>query len=329
MRIALAAIAVLAAGCDLYFGSSGDHSIPDANRMDGQRAIDSHVAIDGGAGGIGNPPSALDFDSLRDTGHRNVWEVASNTLAQLTDGPGVDKQPAPSGDGRYLAFASDRGGSMQIYVLDRVLGATSQLTSGSADADEPSFSHDDSRIAYHRGNAVYVMDADGRNAQVVADAGSASPDAYEHPRFTADDAGLVFDRVNEIDACNLDGSSFHSIVANWTTDELAPVLDGGGDAVAYQVQCEGDAFSVWIVPAAESNQPCTGIRVTSPAIANASHPAWSLQGYVAFELGAAGSASNASIAFTTADSSGPQPFTLITAGGYDDRDPAWVPPPPL
>src|SRR4051812_13879807 len=58
-----------------------------------------------------------------------IWEFHSDATPprQLTRGPGLDKSPRWSPDGQQLAFTSNRGGSIQLYLLDRDGGEARQV----------------------------------------------------------------------------------------------------------------------------------------------------------------------------------------------------------
>lgn len=59
-----------------------------------------------------------------------IWAYAADGQPprQLTQGPGLDKEPRWSPDGKRLAFASDRaGGAPQLYVMDLAGGEARQL----------------------------------------------------------------------------------------------------------------------------------------------------------------------------------------------------------
>jgi len=124
---------------------------------------------DGGAD-EGTAARWLAFDSDRGTFNRDIYLVRDDgaQLMRLTTEPSFEKEPAFSHNGKILAFASDRSGTMQIYAMDLAKGGVTQLTSRDAGADQPSWSGDDSRILFHSGPSVYVMAADGSHPEVLA-----------------------------------------------------------------------------------------------------------------------------------------------------------------
>jgi TolB protein len=67
---------------------------------------------------------------------------------RLTSGSWQDIAPALSPDGEQLAFASNRGGSWDIYLMDLSSGETSPLTASAAYDSSPSFSPDGLWLAY-------------------------------------------------------------------------------------------------------------------------------------------------------------------------------------
>jgi Tol biopolymer transport system component len=85
----------------------------------------------------------------------------------LTDDGYLEADPAWSPDGRFVAYSSDRAGSMDLYVRDMGTGSTRRLTSTPGAEAAASWSPDGARIAFvsrRDGNfEVYAMDADGIN----------------------------------------------------------------------------------------------------------------------------------------------------------------------
>src|SRR5207249_4418225 len=79
---------------------------------------------------------------------------------RLTNDAAVDTDAAWSPDGRSIAFASDRGGSMEIWIADSRSGDARQLTHTGATPTEPSWSPDGSRIAFIDAEGqLYVAEA--------------------------------------------------------------------------------------------------------------------------------------------------------------------------
>jgi TolB protein len=68
---------------------------------------------------------------------------------QLTDSPADEWNPAPSSDGRQLAYLSDRNSRLGIVVLDIVSGEEEVLTGRTHDEFFPVWSPDDRRLAFY------------------------------------------------------------------------------------------------------------------------------------------------------------------------------------
>lgn len=106
------------------------------------------------------PPSAGDFYALQ----------------RLTSTPNGAYQPVIAPDGKHMAYASERTGNWDIYVLDWTTGVETRLTDDPLNDMAPSWSPDGTRIAYQHNvpsqtgpvKAEYtVMNADGSNKTVL------------------------------------------------------------------------------------------------------------------------------------------------------------------
>jgi Tol biopolymer transport system component len=90
-------------------------------------------------------------------GQRDLWTIPARTggePVQVTDDVAFDLNPVWSPDGKLLYFASDRGGSMNIWRVPleeqtgRVTGPPEPLTTPSSYAQQVAFSRDGRRAAY-------------------------------------------------------------------------------------------------------------------------------------------------------------------------------------
>jgi eukaryotic-like serine/threonine-protein kinase len=92
----------------------------------------------------------------RGSGQRDIWIIpaAGGEPRQVTNDQAFDWNPVWSADGRYLYFASDRGGSMNFWRVSfdetsgRVSGEPESVTTPSAFSQHLSFSRDGKRMAY-------------------------------------------------------------------------------------------------------------------------------------------------------------------------------------
>ncbi len=128
------------------------------------------------------------FHSTR-TKRSNLYIInADGTgLRQLTDDPGIDRAPAWSPDGSQIAFFSSRddsnpsacdnamGCNFNLYTIHPDGSGLRRLTDTPEAEQWPAWSPDGTQIAYgigsDGGDQVFVIDADGGNADAVTPAG--------------------------------------------------------------------------------------------------------------------------------------------------------------
>jgi len=89
----------------------------------------------------------------------------SGVVINLTDGPGVDRDPAWSPDGSRIAFSSDRAGDFEIFVMNADGTGVTRLTNDPGSDLSPSWSPDGHRLAFESDRngdfEIYLMNSDG------------------------------------------------------------------------------------------------------------------------------------------------------------------------
>ncbi len=142
------------------------------------------------------PAISPDASQLVFTYHGDLWLVPATggTARQLTSHPAWDSAPVFSPDGKKIAFASDRYGQLDVFVMDTAGGDARRLTFNSADDLPASFSPDGGKIYFTSGrldapgayltrlraNELYSVGVAGGRAEMVlttpADSVRPSPD---------------------------------------------------------------------------------------------------------------------------------------------------------
>src|SRR6185503_1915592 len=274
-----------------------------------------------------NAQGWIAFDSDHDNFHRNLYRMHPDRseLTQLTTGLNSDREPFFSPDGKQLSFTSDVGGQPQIFLMDVATRVPVKLTNRPEGADESSFSRDGQWIAFHSGASVYIIKIDGTGEKLVATGLAPGGNAYHWPAFSADGTELVFDRYNEIDATQLDGTGFRYVVGNTTAQIKSPAVSPDGADIAYQGGCfpEGGILSIWTSLFANQTQLCMGRRVTPPDGRDAKNPAWVTSAAIAYER--VDRVNNLATIAIIARAAGSTPC-FLTPPADDSRNPTWFSP---
>ena len=169
---------------------------------------------------------------------RQVVAVAPTPApaTRLTVHDAWDASPAWSPDGRRIAFASDRDGNTEVYVMNADGSGVTRLTVNDAVDSSPSWSPDGRRIAFvstRDGNwEIYVMNADGSGVTRLTD-----NDAYDwSPAWSPDGRRIAFqskrDGNFEIYVMNADGSGLTRLTYNGA-DDLTPSWSPDGRRIAF------------------------------------------------------------------------------------------------
>jgi Tol biopolymer transport system component len=235
-------------------------------------------------------------------------------VVALAEFPGAAWPAYPGSNGK-IAFASERDGGFELYVMNAVGSGQTRLTNNSADDREPAWSPDGREIAFVSNFEIYVMNADGTEQPTQLTHNSDRGD--EWPTWSPDGSKIAFTRYGDpfgaVYVVSKDGSPPNALTNNAAND-FDPAWSPDGSAIAF-VSDRNGFLDVYVMNTDGSAQsPLTN------APANDSDPAWSPDGSkIAFTSLRDG---NAEIYVMSGDGTGE---TRITNDPATDAFPAWSP----
>lgn len=168
---------------------------------------------------------------------------------QLTDDLSTNSYPAPSPDGTWIAFQSNRDGDFEIYVMNTVGGQLRKLTNNEHTDRLPWWSPDGEWIVYSsdvRGDGMYDlyrMRADGSDNQVVFSNGQRN----SHARYSPNGRYLVFTTganpnnagTWEIGLLDQENGVFRLLTDNAVRDS-GPSFHPNGNSIIFATFNDGD-----------------------------------------------------------------------------------------
>ena len=194
---------------------------------------------------------------------------------RLTDNDVWDGSPSWSPDGSRLAFASERDGNREIYVMDADGQNQTRLTDNDVWEWSPAWSPDGRLLAFvseRDGDfEIYVMDADGQNQTRLTDNGVWDGS----PSWSPDGRLLAFvsrrDGNSEIYVMDADGQNQTRLTDNGVWDG-SPSWSPDGRLLAFVSKRDGNS-EIYVMDADGQNQT----RLTGYGVWDGS-PAWSSDG---------------------------------------------------
>ena len=165
--------------------------------------------------------TACNFDLYR-------FDLPTGIITQLTNSDGSEWVPQWSPDGTRIAFADDRDGDSEIYVMNADGSNLAQLTENNGYDGRPRWSPDGEKISFESDQDggdwdVFIMNADGSKPRVLTD----NDDADEWMQFWSPDGEwLVFvsavDGDYELYIIKANGRNLQQLTSNDFSDE-API----------------------------------------------------------------------------------------------------------
>ena len=239
--------------------------------------LSSAVRADGG------PPASVVFHSRRGGSLAKIYAMDPDgeDVRQLTFGPGNDLWPDISRNGQRVAFASNRSGNNEIYVLDLRTGALTNVSESSADDNWPRWSPNGHELAFHSNRAgnydIYVVNVDdGAVRQVTND-----PALDQWPDWSPNGKQLAWRRGMDVVVADADGleQNVGQLTFTPTVLDQMPVWSPDGKQLAY-MSFDPGYCSVFLMDADGANK--VNLTPKDPNDASSAWcsraPAWSRNG---------------------------------------------------
>jgi Tol biopolymer transport system component len=218
---------------------------------------------------------------------RDLWTVPAQggPALQVTDDPAVDWNPIWSPDGKYLYFASDRGGSMNLWRVPidepsgKVLGRPEAITTPASFVGTLSFAADGRHLAYASmltTSNIQMLAFDPASKTVtgapVPITSGSKP--YSNPDISPDGAWLAFQASGgqeDIFVCRIDGTGLRQLTNDVARDRV-PRWSPDGQRIAFYSDRNG-RYNIWSI-----HPDGSGLEQLTDAAGNLDFAVWSPDG---------------------------------------------------
>src|SRR6185503_18906677 len=214
------------------------------------------------------------------TGVPPLVGVSPHTIAmQLTNYGGTESGGALSPDGRSFVFASNHGGTPDLYLRQVSGGDPVRLTSDAAEELDPAFTSDGDSVYFTRtdetGTAVWRIGALGGQPQKVVDDAQTAVPSPNGKRLAYVTRGNPFGGSGfSLKVRALDGSSDRALVERLRTGTFRPAWSPDGRWLAYSTWPLFGPTEVFVVDV-ETGQQRRVAQLPPPAAANdGGKPVW-------------------------------------------------------
>jgi TolB protein len=219
-----------------------------------------------------------------------------------------------------IAFASDRDGNYEIYVMNSDGSFQTRLTNNAASDSDPAWSADGTQIVFvsarDGNNEIYKMNSDGTGQTRLTN----NPAHDADPGWSPDGTQIVFtsnrDGNNEIYKMNADGTGQTRLTVNSASDGF-PTWSPDGTKIAFHSDRDGN-FEIYSMNADGTAQT----NLTNNPAEDQS-PTWTPDGkQIGFATNRPSGSGQHDIWLMNADGSGPVPVSNVS---NDEASPAAAP----
>ena len=179
--------------------------------------------------------------------HIWLWPMGTANPMPITGGAYNDRDPSFRPDGGAVAFASQREGGWDLFILDLASGEIERLTDSSEYESHPSWSPDSRQVVYERYNNGRLRISIRRvEDKALMWPGPDGMDSFE-PSWSSMARAISFTgrigKHSDIYVLNLDTQQIVNLTNTPDLDERASAFSPDGTSIAYAA--EKDGFS-WI-----------------------------------------------------------------------------------